>query len=98
MPTQKQAYLEELANTIQNKGLGDDITFVGHRSDIREWLAFSDVVLSLSTQAETFGRTALEALSVGTLVIGWNRGVWLLAKLYPQGLILRRYEYFTWHH
>ena len=85
----KQAYLEELANTIQNKGLGDDITFVGHRSDIREWLAFSDVVLSLSTQAETFGRTALEALSVGTPVIGWNRGgvAEILAKLYPQGLI-----------
>jgi len=85
----KQAYLEELANTIQNKGLGDDITFVGHRSDIREWLAFSDVVLSLSNQAETFGRTALEALSVGTPVIGWNRGgvAEILAELYPQGLI-----------
>ncbi|MGB8482530.1 MAG: glycosyltransferase family 4 protein, partial [Acinetobacter bohemicus] len=70
----KQAYLEELEINIQSKGLREKITFVGHRSDIREWLAFSDVVLSLSNQAETFGRTALEALSVGTPVIGWNRG------------------------
>lgn len=46
-------------------------------------------MLSLSTQAETFGRTALEALSVGTPVIGWNRGgvAEILAELYPQGLI-----------
>lgn len=85
----KQAYLEELENTIQAAGLREKITFVGHRSDIREWLALSDVVLSLSNQAETFGRTALEALSVGTPVIGWNRGgvAEILSQLYPQGLI-----------
>ena len=85
----KAAYLKEMQDTIQNKGLSDKITFVGHRSDIREWLAFSDVVLSLSNQAETFGRTALEALSVGTPVIGWNRGgvAEILSQVYPQGLI-----------
>ncbi|MBP2989105.1 glycosyltransferase family 4 protein [Acinetobacter baumannii] len=81
--------LSELQNTIQSKGLADKITFVGHRSDIREWLAFSDIVLSLSNQAETFGRTALEALSVGTPVIGWNRGgvAEILSHVYPQGLV-----------
>ena len=45
----KQAYLSELQSTIQNKGLADKITFVGHRSDIREWLAFSDIVLSIQS-------------------------------------------------
>ena len=85
----KAAYLKEMQDTIQGKGLTEKITFIGHRSDIREWLAFSDVVLSLSNQAETFGRTALEALSVGTPVIGWNRGgvAEILSQLYPQGLI-----------
>ena len=85
----KAAYLDELEKTIQNKNLRDLITFVGHRSDIREWLAFSDVVLALSKQAETFGRTALEALSVGTPVIGWDRGgvAEILANVYPQGKI-----------
>ena len=78
-----------MQSTIQSKGLADKITFVGHRSDIREWLAFSDIVLSLSNQAETFGRTALEALSVGTPVIGWNRGgvAEILSNVYPQGLV-----------
>lgn len=70
----KAAYLQELERNIQDKHLTEAITFVGHRSDMREWLAFSDIVLSLSNQAETFGRTALEALSVGTPVIGWKRG------------------------
>lgn len=85
----KQAYLDELQNNVQQQGLTDNITFVGHRSDIREWLALSDVVLSLSNQAETFGRTALEALSVGTPVIGWKRGgvAEILSEVYPQGLI-----------
>ena len=85
----KAAYLKEMQDNIQSKGLSDKITFVGHRSDIREWLAFSDVVLSLSNQAETFGRTTLEALSVGTPVIGWNRGgmAEILSNVYPQGLI-----------
>lgn len=85
----KEAYLKEMHSTIQSKGLSERITFVGHRSDIREWLAFSDLVLSLSSQAETFGRTALEALSVGTPVIGWNRGgvAEILSNVYPQGLV-----------
>lgn len=85
----KAAYLKEMKDSIQAKGLSENMTFVGHRSDIREWLAFSDIVLSLSNQAETFGRTALEALSVGTPVIGWNRGgvAEILSKIYPQGLI-----------
>ena len=85
----KQAYLDELENNIESQGLRNKITFVGHRSDIREWLALSDVVLSLSNQAETFGRTALEALSVGTPVIGWNRGgvAEILSEVYPHGLI-----------
>lgn len=85
----KVAYLDELENTIKSKHLTDQITFVGHRSDIREWLAFSNLVLSLSNQAETFGRTALEALSVGTPVIGWDRGgvAEILANVYPQGKI-----------
>ncbi|WP_151814921.1 glycosyltransferase family 4 protein [Acinetobacter soli] len=85
----KKAYLDELEATIRDRGLRDKITFVGHTSEIREWLAISDLVLSLSNQAETFGRTALEALSLGTPVVGWKRGgvAEILSSLYPQGLI-----------
>jgi glycosyltransferase involved in cell wall biosynthesis len=57
----KQAYLEELESNIQSKGLREKITFVGHRSDIREWLAFSDVVLSLSNQGSPSERSEQHA-------------------------------------
>ncbi len=85
----KQAYLAELHSRVEQLGLSHHITFVGHKTDIREWLAASDIVLSLSAQAETFGRTALEALSVGTSVVGWNRGgvAEILKTCYPQGLV-----------
>ncbi|XID74543.1 glycosyltransferase family 4 protein [Alkanindiges sp. WGS2144] len=85
----KQAYLDELHQRVEDMKLQDHITFVGHRSDMREWLAASDLVLSLSTQPETFGRTALEALTLGTPVIGWNRGgvAEILQKCYPKGLV-----------
>jgi glycosyltransferase involved in cell wall biosynthesis len=85
----KQAYLDELQQQVQTLGLQDRVTFVGHRTDIREWLAASTLSLSLSSQAETFGRTTLESLSVGTPVIGWDRGgvAEILREIYPQGLV-----------
>jgi glycosyltransferase involved in cell wall biosynthesis len=85
----KQSYLAELHTRVEQLGLTDYVTFVGHRSDIREWLAASDIVLSLSAKAETFGRTTLEAISVGTSAVGWNRGgvAEILNRCYPQGLV-----------
>ncbi|MBC7750371.1 MAG: glycosyltransferase family 4 protein [Candidatus Saccharibacteria bacterium] len=85
----KQAYLTELHARVEQLGIRDHVTFVGHRSDMREWLAASDIVLSLSSQAETFGRTTLEAISVGTSAVGWNRGgvAEILNCCYPQGLV-----------
>jgi glycosyltransferase involved in cell wall biosynthesis len=90
----KQAYLQELQARVDELGLSDHVTFVGHRNDMREWLAASDIVFSLSEKAETFGRTTLEALSVGTAVIGWDRGgvAEILNRCYPQGLVEAKNE------
>jgi glycosyltransferase involved in cell wall biosynthesis len=85
----KQAYLEELQTRVNELGLINHVTFVGHRNDMREWLAASDIVFSLSEKAETFGRTTLEAISVGTAVVGWDRGgvAEILNRCYPKGLV-----------
>ncbi|MBE0440380.1 MAG: glycosyltransferase, partial [Gammaproteobacteria bacterium] len=61
----RQQYATELRKRIDTEGLDDTITFTGNRSDIREIYAISDVVLSLSTKPESFGRAVLEALSLG---------------------------------
>jgi glycosyltransferase involved in cell wall biosynthesis len=85
----KQDYLAELHQLVARHNLADDITFTGLRNDIRDIFAVSDIVYSLSTKPETFGRTTLEALSQGTPVIGWNTGGVgeILSTMYPDGAI-----------
>ncbi|MDP2229187.1 MAG: glycosyltransferase family 4 protein [Moraxellaceae bacterium] len=85
----KTAYAEWLRAEVNTAGLADAITFTGHRSDIREVLSQSDMVFSLSTKPETFGRTVLEALRLGRPVMGWNKGGVgeVLAACYPRGQV-----------
>lgn len=85
----KQRYLQELQSRIAALGLQESITFTGQRGDLREIMAVSDLVLSLSTQAESFGRTTLEALSLGIPVAGYAHGGVgeLLDTIYPAGKV-----------
>jgi len=64
----------ELQARLAAPGLGGAVTFTGYRSDVREILAVSDVVLSLSRQPEAFGRTVNEALALGVPVAGYAHG------------------------
>lgn len=84
----KQNYWQSLQTRIAKEGLQDAITSIGGRSDLREIMAISNIVFSLSTQPESFGRTTLEALSLGIPVIGYAHGGVgeILNSLYPQGL------------
>ena len=63
------------------------LAFVGHRSDLREIMADCAAVMSLSTHPESFGRTVLEALSLGTPVVGYDHGGVgeILAQVFPPG-------------
>ncbi|MCW1921212.1 glycosyltransferase family 4 protein [Luteolibacter arcticus] len=85
----KAAYLDEIRALFEAAGLANRITFTGGRSDLREILAISAVVLSLTTQPESFGRTTLEALGLGIPVAGYDHGGVgeQLALLYPAGRI-----------
>lgn len=85
----RQRYANELRRKVEAKGLDEAILFTGHRSDMREIYAVSTLVLSLSAQPESFGRTVLEALSLGRPVAGYAHGGVgeILARIYPAGLI-----------
>lgn len=85
----KLPYLTELRDKVNRAGLGEDITFTGQRGDMREIMAVSDLVLSLSTKPESFGRTVLEALSMGVPVLGYDHGGVgeQLALYFPQGRV-----------
>ena len=68
---------------------GNDIVFTGHRSDLREIMAIATAVLSLSQKPESFGRTTLEALSLGVPVVGYQHGGVgeILGHVYPRGRV-----------
>ncbi len=85
----KLAYLRQLKESVLTLGISDDITFLGHRPDIREVMAVSDCVMALSQQPESFGRTVLEAMALGKPVVGYDCGGVgeLLADLFPTGRV-----------
>ena len=82
------AYARELQQAAAARGL-DNVIFTGHRDDLREIYTISNVVLSLSSQPESFGRTVLEALSIGVPVLGYDHGGVgeILGAIYPQGKV-----------
>lgn len=85
----KRHYEAELRAQIAAQHLGQYITLLGHRSDLREIMAVSDVVLSLSREPEAFGRVSLEALSLGRPVIAYAHGGVgeQLAAILPRGAV-----------
>jgi glycosyltransferase involved in cell wall biosynthesis len=87
--TGKQDFLNDLQSQVKSLSLEKYITFIGHRSDVREVMAISDIVYSLAKEPEAFGRTTLEALSMGVPVIGYDHGgvSEQLNKLLPEGAI-----------
>ena len=85
----KIAYLDELKQLVRSLGLEADISFLGHRTDLREVMGTSDIVCALSQQPESFGRTVLEALALGKPVVGYDCGGVgeLLGSLFPAGRV-----------
>ena len=85
----RERYLSELIRLANQLGLAEnkDFTCTGPRSDIRDIYAHSSIVLSLSTKPESFGRTVLEALSLGVPVVAYEHGGVgeILHALFPQG-------------
>ncbi len=85
----KKRYLQKLRYRVRSMGLETDISFTGQRDDLKNILAISSLVLSLSTQPESFGRTTLEALRLGVPTAGYDHGGVgeILRAVYPVGLL-----------
>ncbi len=85
----KRYYADELRAQAHAVGLDHDITFTGHRGDLKEIMAVSDVVLSLSLDPEAFGRVSLEALTLGRPVAAYDHGgvAEQLAAVFPEGRV-----------
>lgn len=85
----RKEFAVELQRKVADAGLVDDISFLGHRGDLKEIMAVSHAVLSLSREPEAFGRTTIEALSLGVPVAGYAHGgvAEQLGAVLPEGLV-----------
>lgn len=85
----KGRFLEELKAKAVTLGVVDRVTFTGHRGDLREIMANSAIVLSLSREPEAFGRISVEALSLGVPLIGYAHGgvEEQLKSILPEGCV-----------
>ena len=85
----RQDYLAELEGLASHAGVADALALTEATDAIAEAYAACDLVLQLSRKPEAFGRTVIEALSVGRPVLGWAHGGVgeLLQELQPQGAV-----------
>lgn len=85
----RESYLAELELLAQRLGVRERVAFSPSRSDVRDVMSLSAIVLQLSTRPESFGRVVVEALSLGRPVLGYAHGGVgeLLAEHYPQGAV-----------
>jgi glycosyltransferase involved in cell wall biosynthesis len=85
----REAYIAELEAMLPSLGIAGAVAMTPPTEAIAEAYAASDLVLQLSRKPEAFGRTVVEALSVGRAVLGWDHGGVgeLLGELQPQGAV-----------
>jgi glycosyltransferase involved in cell wall biosynthesis len=85
----REAYIAELEAALQSLGIAGAVAITPPTEAIADAYAASDLVLQLSRKPEAFGRTVVEALSVGRSVLGWDHGGVgeLLRELQPRGAV-----------
>lgn len=85
----RETYVAGLRAQAAALGIGAAVHIDVPTARIAQAYAASDLVLQLSDKPEAFGRTVVEALSVGRPVLGWNHGGVgeLLQQLQPSGAV-----------
>ena len=71
----KKTYFRKLKMLASDLNLDDTkILFCDGRSDIENVYKISSIVFNLSSKAEPFGRTMIEAAACGSSLVGWDYG------------------------
>ena len=85
----RETYVDELRGRARTTGVKDVLELGPATDAIAQAYAGCDLVLQLSRKPEAFGRTVVEALSVGRPVLGWDHGGVgeLLRALQPAGAV-----------
>ncbi|WP_326553435.1 glycosyltransferase family 4 protein [Micromonospora sp. NBC_01813] len=73
-------YADELRRLAQDRGIADQVTFLGHVDDINGFFDSVDIVVHASTRAEPLGQTVIQALAHALPVVatsGGGPGEWI---------------------
>lgn len=82
-------YAAKLFHFFKEHGVEQRIVWIKPNNEMKQLYAIADVVVSASRRPESFGRTVLESLAIGTPVVAYNHGGVgeILNKIFPQGLV-----------
>lgn len=82
-------YSQRIDALLTEHQLQDRVIWLGTQTQMADLYAYVDITVSVNRKAESFGRTVLESLSVGTPVIGLNHGgvAEILTELFADGLV-----------
>ena len=69
----KGGYKERVQSLILELGLGDRVTFLGHRNDIARCLGVCEIA-TIPSDNEAFGFTVIESMAAGCSIIGSDAG------------------------
>jgi len=65
---------EKIIDFVEKYNLSSKIIFLGFKKNIVEIINLCDIIVNLSTQPEPFGRTIIEAMLCGKVVVATNLG------------------------
>ena len=84
-----QHYLNKLKKLYRSCGVDKQITWLGHRPDLRDVICICDVVLSLAKAPASHDRVVQEALALNRPVAAYDHGVVgeLLDAFLPEGRV-----------
>ena len=82
-------YAAKLQRWFKDQSVEERIVWVGLQKSMADLYAIADVVISTSIRPESFGRTVIESLAIGTPVIGYDHGGVgeVLDISFPQGKV-----------
>jgi len=89
LQSSRLVYVAQLQQLAAQLGIEQSVVISENTDQIAQAYAASDLVLQLSDKPEAFGRTVLEAFSVGRPVLGWDHGGVgeQLRHLQPEGAV-----------
>ncbi len=70
----RDTYTANLIALAESLGVADRLRIVGHTDDMPAALMLADIVVNCSTSPEAFGRTIVEAQSMGRIVVAADHG------------------------